>query len=113
MRARPGTSGAGRKRFLGRLAGRSEAREPGASKALERFAAYAGEALSRAQEEARALNDNYVGTEHMLLGLLQVERGVTARVLSSLGVGLEPVRAAVGDRLFGRGATAPPRARWR
>jgi hypothetical protein len=103
-----GTSGAGHKRLLGRLTGRGEGRGPGASKALERFAADAREALSRAQEEARTLNHNYIGTEHMLLGLLRAERGVAARVLFSLGVGLEPVRTALEERLVGRGATAPP-----
>jgi Clp amino terminal domain, pathogenicity island component/ClpX C4-type zinc finger len=100
----------GRKGLLGRLAGRGEAREPGASEALERFAAEARAAFSLAQDEARALNHNYLGTEHMLLGLLGVERGVAARILSSLGVGLPQVRTAVEHRLVGRGASAPPGA---
>jgi hypothetical protein len=103
-----GASMGGRKGLLGRLAGRGEGREPGASEALERLAAEARMALSVAQEEARALNHNYLGTEHVLLGLLGVERGVAARILSSLGVDLPQVRTAVEDRLVGRGAAAPP-----
>jgi hypothetical protein len=102
------TGSGGRKGLLGRLAGRGERGQPGASKALERFAVDAREAVSRAQEEARALNHNYVGTEHLLLGLLGVAPGVAARILSSLGVDLQRVRTALEERLAGRGATAPP-----
>jgi ATP-dependent Clp protease ATP-binding subunit ClpC len=61
-------------------------------------------ALSLAQDEARALNHNYFGTEHILLGLLGVERGMAARILSSLGVDLPQVHTALEDRLVGRGA---------
>ena len=55
-----------------------------------------------AQEEARALRHNYIGTEHLLLGLLREEEGIAARVLESLGVTIEDVRAQVG-RIVGQG----------
>src|SRR3979490_2315309 len=48
-----------------------------------------------AQDEARALRHNYIGTEHLLLGLLRQEEGVAARVLESLGVTLEEGRAEI------------------
>jgi Clp amino terminal domain, pathogenicity island component/ClpX C4-type zinc finger len=99
---------AGRKTLLARLARRDHACGPGASAALDRLAADAREALTLAQEEARALNHNYIGTEHILLGLLRVERGLAAWLLASLGVRLEQARTALEDRLVGRGATPPP-----
>ena len=55
-----------------------------------------------AQDEARALKHNYIGTEHILLGLLREEEGLAARVLDSLGVTVEVVRAEV-DRILGQG----------
>jgi ATP-dependent Clp protease ATP-binding subunit ClpC len=55
-----------------------------------------------AQEEARALGHNYIGTEHILLGLLREEQGIAARVLESLRVTLEEVRVQVA-RIVGRG----------
>jgi ATP-dependent Clp protease ATP-binding subunit ClpC len=55
-----------------------------------------------AQDEARALRHNYIGTEHLLLGLLREEEGVGARVLESLDVTLDEVRAQVG-RIVGSG----------
>ncbi len=55
-----------------------------------------------AQEEARALGHNYVGTEHLLLGLLREEEGLAARVLEGLDVTLEEARAQV-VRIVGRG----------
>jgi ATP-dependent Clp protease ATP-binding subunit ClpC len=55
-----------------------------------------------AQDEARALRHNYIGTEHLLLGLLREEDGVGARVLDSLDVTLDEVRAQVG-RIVGSG----------
>src|SRR5919107_3897901 len=48
-----------------------------------------------AQEEARHFNDNYIGTEHLLLGLLREDEGVAARALSSLNVTLDEVREQV------------------
>jgi ATP-dependent Clp protease ATP-binding subunit ClpC len=58
--------------------------------------------LSLAQEEAQRFNHNYIGTEHILLGLVRETEGVAARVLSSLGVDLTKVRSAV-EFIIGRG----------
>ena len=55
--------------------------------------------IEYSMEEARGLNHNYVGTEHILLGLLREEEGVAARVLMNLGLKLEDVRAEVLDLL--------------
>jgi ATP-dependent Clp protease ATP-binding subunit ClpC len=65
----------------------------------------ARQALLLAQDEARTLNHSYVGTEHVLLGLLREEDGVAATVLASLGVTHERVRVAV-IRMMGRGIEA-------
>lgn len=59
--------------------------------------------LELAAEEARLLGHNYVGTEHILLGLIREEEGVAARVLSSLGADLEKVRAQVAQLLPAQG----------
>jgi hypothetical protein len=58
--------------------------------------------LDFAREEAQRLNHNYIGTEHLLLGLLRDEEGVAARVLRRLGVELDETRAAV-EHVIGRG----------
>src|SRR5207302_2045654 len=55
-----------------------------------------------AQDEARALKHNYIGTEHILLGLLREEEGLAARVLESLDITVEEVRAQVA-RIVGQG----------
>jgi ATP-dependent Clp protease ATP-binding subunit ClpC len=55
-----------------------------------------------AQDEARLLRHNYIGTEHLLLGLLREEEGIAAHALGSLGVTLDDVRAQVG-RIIGEG----------
>ena len=57
-------------------------------------------------EEARNLNHNYVGTEHLLLGLFREQEGVTAQVLMNLGLKLEDVREEVLN-LFGHGLQSP------
>jgi ATP-dependent Clp protease ATP-binding subunit ClpC len=62
---------------------------------FERFTERARHVVVVAQEEARALQHNYIGTEHILLGLLGEEEGLAARVLGSLGLTLEKVRAQV------------------
>jgi ATP-dependent Clp protease ATP-binding subunit ClpA len=62
---------------------------------FERFTEQARQVIVLAQEEARLLNHNYIGTEHLLLGLLREEEGLPARVLESLGVTVERVRAEV------------------
>jgi hypothetical protein len=75
---------------------------------FERFLADARDAIVLAQEEARALNHNYVGTEHILLGLMGAEGGLAARLLAVVGVQANAVRSALEERLVGRGATEPP-----
>jgi ATP-dependent Clp protease ATP-binding subunit ClpC len=69
---------------------------------FERFTEPARQVVVLAQDEARELKHNYIGTEHLLLGLIREERGLAARVLGSLGVTLEGVRAQVG-RIIGLG----------
>jgi ATP-dependent Clp protease ATP-binding subunit ClpC len=59
-----------------------------------------------AQEDARQLNHNYLGTEHILLGLLHEGEGVAARVLVGFGISFDAVRTQVED-IIGRGETAP------
>ena len=62
---------------------------------FERFTERARQVIVLAQEEARALHHNYIGTEHLLLGLLREEDGVAAQALGVLGVTLEAARAQV------------------
>jgi ATP-dependent Clp protease ATP-binding subunit ClpC len=69
---------------------------------FEKFSERARRVLTIAQEEARALNHSYIGTEHILLGLVREEEGVAARVLTNLGIGLSKVRSAV-EFIIGRG----------
>jgi ATP-dependent Clp protease ATP-binding subunit ClpA len=69
---------------------------------FERFDEGARQAIVLAQDEARALKHNYIGTEHILLGLLREEEGVAARVLESLDITIEEVRAQVA-RIVGQG----------
>src|SRR6516225_2439833 len=69
---------------------------------FERFTERARQVVVLAQEEARTLKHNYIGTEHILLGLLREEEGLAARVLESLDITVERVRAQV-VRLVGSG----------
>src|SRR5689334_379988 len=69
---------------------------------FERFPARARQVVVLAQDEARALKHNYIGTEHILLGLLREEEGLAARVLESLDITVEEVRAQVA-RIVGQG----------
>jgi ATP-dependent Clp protease ATP-binding subunit ClpC len=69
---------------------------------FERFTERAKQVVVLAQEEARALKHNYIGTEHILLGLLREEEGLAARVLESLDITVEEVREQV-KRLVGQG----------
>jgi ATP-dependent Clp protease ATP-binding subunit ClpC len=62
---------------------------------FERFTGRARQVVVLAQDEARKLKHNYIGTEHLLLGLLREEEGVAAQALSSLGIALGSVRAEV------------------
>jgi ATP-dependent Clp protease ATP-binding subunit ClpC len=73
---------------------------------FERFTDRARRSVVFAQEEARLLDHNYIGTEHILLGLLRQEDGVAARALSSLGVSVEAARGQV-RMIIGEGTTAP------
>jgi ATP-dependent Clp protease ATP-binding subunit ClpC len=69
---------------------------------FERFTERARQVVVYAQDEARALKHNYIGTEHLLLGLLREEEGLAARVLQSLEITVEGVRAQVA-RIVGSG----------
>jgi ATP-dependent Clp protease ATP-binding subunit ClpC len=73
---------------------------------FERFTDRARRVVVLAQEEARMLNHSYVGTEHMLLGLVHEGQGVAAEALESLGISLEVVREQV-EEIAGRGPQAP------
>ena len=69
---------------------------------FEKFSERARRVLSLAQEEAQRFNHNYIGTEHILLGLVRETEGVAARVLSNVGVELGKVRSAV-EFIIGKG----------
>ena len=69
---------------------------------FERFTDRARRVVVLAQEEARILNHNYIGTEHILLGLIREREGVAAKALESLGISLEAVRQQV-EEIIGRG----------
>ncbi|MEX3610591.1 ATP-dependent Clp protease ATP-binding subunit [Rothia sp. LK2588] len=73
---------------------------------FERFTDRARRVVVLAQEEARMLNHNYIGTEHLLLGLIHEGEGIAARALESLGVTLASVREQVED-IIGPGSQAP------
>lgn len=72
------------------------------SKHLSRFNERAQQVLSLVREEALSFNHQYIGTEHLLVGLLREREGLAALALEKLGVALEPVRAAVEQKM-GRG----------
>jgi len=73
---------------------------------FERFTDRARRVVVLAQEEAKMLNHNYIGTEHILLGLIHEGEGVAARALESLGISLEAVRSEVVE-IVGHGEEAP------
>ncbi len=73
---------------------------------FERFTDRARRVVVLAQEEARLLNHNYIGTEHILLGLIHEGEGVAARALEGLGINLESVRSQVVE-IIGQGSQAP------
>ena len=73
---------------------------------FERFTDRARRVVVLAQEEARALHHNYIGTEHILLGLIQEGEGVAAKALESLGISLDAVRTEVKD-IIGSGGNPP------
>src|SRR5256886_4215326 len=69
---------------------------------FDKFTERARRVLTLAQEEAQRFQHNYIGTEHLLLGLAREGEGVAAKVLSNLGVELNKVRSAV-EFIIGRG----------
>ena len=73
---------------------------------FERFTEKARRVVVYAQEEARMLNQNYIGTEHLLLGLIREQDGIAAKALESLNISLEDVHGQVED-LIGRGTFVP------
>jgi ATP-dependent Clp protease ATP-binding subunit ClpC len=93
-----------RRRSLASIASNApeRCRNVGLGAVFERFTERARQVVVLAQDEARNLKHNYIGTEHLLLGLLREEDGLAARVLASLDVTLEEVRAQV-ERIIGRG----------
>ena len=74
---------------------------------FEKFSERARRVLSLAQEEAQRFNHNYIGTEHVLLGLVRETDGIAAKVLANLGVELNKVRSAV-EFIIGRGERSTP-----
>ena len=73
---------------------------------FERFTDRARRVVVLAQDEARELNHNYIGTEHILLGLISEGDGVAAKALESMGISLDAVRSEVVD-IIGRGSQPP------
>jgi len=73
---------------------------------FERFTDRARRVVVLAQEEARLLNHSYIGTEHILLGLIHEGEGVAAKSLESLSISLEAVRAQV-EEIIGQGGSSP------
>ena len=75
-----------------------------------RFTQRAQQVIILAQEEARRLNYPYVGTEHLLLGLIREGSGVAAQALNNLGIELDQVRTEV-EKIIGPGTGTPPPVR--
>src|SRR4051812_34313857 len=73
---------------------------------FERFSDRARRVVVLAQEEARLLNHSYIGTEHILLGLIHEGEGVAAKAMESLGISLEAVRSQV-EEIIGQGGSSP------
>ena len=90
---------------MGTLTSRNPVWEAG-HKVFERFTDRARRVVVLAQEEARLLNHNYIGTEHILLGLIHEGEGVAAKALESLGISLEAVRSQV-EEIIGQGGSSP------
>src|SRR5215207_3065646 len=80
--------------------------EPRMASQFDKFTERARKVLTLAQEEAQRFNHNYIGTEHLLLGLVREGDGVAARVLGNMGIQLPKVRSAVVF-IIGRGEQAP------
>jgi ATP-dependent Clp protease ATP-binding subunit ClpC len=73
---------------------------------FERFTDRARRVVVLAQEEARMLNHNYIGTEHILLGLIHEDEGVAAKAIKDLGISLDVVRQQV-EEIIGHGQVVP------
>src|SRR5213594_3787389 len=73
---------------------------------FERFTDRARQVMVLAREESLMLSHNYIGTEHILLGLIQEGEGVAAKALESLGISLDGVRGQVRE-IIGQGQQAP------
>ena len=73
---------------------------------FERFTDRARRVIVLAQDEAKLLNHNFIGTEHILLGLIHEGEGVAAKALESLGIALEAVREQV-EEIIGQGQQVP------
>ncbi len=73
---------------------------------FERFTDRARRVIVLAQEEARMLDHNWIGTEHLLLGLIHEGEGIAAKALESLGISLDAVRQQV-EEIIGRGQQVP------
>src|SRR6516165_2597966 len=73
---------------------------------FERFTDRARRVVVLAQEEARMLDHNYIGTEHLLLGLIHEGEGIAAKALEAMGISLDAVRQQV-EAIIGRGQQAP------
>ncbi|MDB5076870.1 MAG: ClpC ATPase [Chloroflexi bacterium] len=87
--------------WIGTRKGRSEPVVPGKNR-FDKFTKRAQTVLTLAQDEARRLNHNYIGTEHLLLGMVREGEGVASKVLTNLGVDLNQVRNGV-ESIIGRG----------
>ena len=64
---------------------------------FERFTERARKVVVKAQDEARSLKQNYIGTEHILLGLIDEKEGIAARVFGELNIDFEDIRSAIKD----------------
>jgi predicted DNA-binding transcriptional regulator AlpA len=73
---------------------------------FDRFTDRARSSVVKAQQEARLLSHNYIGTEHLLLGLIAIGEGLAFQVLAGFGVGLESVRDEI-EQMIGRGKSPP------
>src|SRR5438552_16686410 len=84
---------------------------------FDKFTERARKVLQLAQEEAQGFNHGYIGTEHLLLGLVREGEGVAAKVLANMGIELNKVRSAVefiigrGDRMVSGDIGLTPRAK--
>ena len=107
-----GATGAAKKTLLRRLtaAARPGGPEPDdrpVTQSFDRMSGDAREAMTLAQDQARSLHHHYIGTEHILLGLLAVPQGIAAQVLSRASISPQQARAAV-EQIIGRGKGDPP-----